>query len=233
MRTVAASSSWWSSSQPSNIPCSSTNTRRRISWCSDSSSGSRAGRHATCSPSWTAAKATPGWRNGETASSADIEDGELAAATRGLLAMPLVGGEGRAGATAGTPGVDLPRREAVERQVRSNLPVERLDVLRGRRYPVAHQAARHRPQWHDKGVHPGVDGPLAAVDRHLEVLAHPEDHVGGDLPPAEDLDRALPGPEVAGDAGAGLGRRHVGKNAGVEGLQVHAHRVHPLLLDLL
>src|SRR5438309_1770667 len=236
MRTVVGSPSWSSLSEPSKSPCSSTNTRRRISWCSDSSSGSRAARHATCRPSWTAAKASPGWRKGERASvpdSADIEDGELAATTRGLLAMLLEGGEGRAGATAGTPGVDLPRRETVDRQVRSDLPVDGLDVVRRRGELAAHQAARHRPQRDDEGVHPGVDGPLAAVDRHLEVLPHPEDHVRGDLAPAEDLDGALPGPEVAGNAGARLGRRHVGKDAGVERLQVHAHRVHPLLLDLL
>src|SRR2546425_7874510 len=107
--------------------------------------------------------------------------------------MPLVGGEGRAGATSGTSGMDLPRREAVDRQVRCNLAVERFDILRRRGDPVAHQAARYRPQWDDERVDPGVDGPLAAVDRHLEVLAHPEDHVRGDLPPAEDLDGALPG----------------------------------------
>src|SRR5437660_3459590 len=234
MRTVAGSSSWSSRSEPPKSPCSSTNTRRRISWCSDSSSGSRAARHATCRPSRTAAKASPGWRKGESASVAgltDIEDGKLAATTRGLLTMLLEGGQGRAGATAGTPGVDLPRREAVERQVRSDLPVDGLDVLRRRGELAAHQAARHRPQRDDEGVHPGVDGPLAAVDRHLEVLAHPEDHVGRDLAPAEDLDGALPGPEVAGDPGASLGRRHVGEDAGVEGLQVHAHGVHPLLLD--
>src|SRR5438876_930662 len=171
MRTVAGSSSWSSRSEPSKSPCSSTNTRRRISWCSESSSGSRAGRHATCRPSWTAAKASPGWRNGESArvaDLADIEDGELAATTRGLftmlLTMSFIGGEGRASATAGTAGVDLPRREAVDRQVRSDLPVDRLDVLRRRGDLVAHQAARHRPQRDDEGVHPGVDGPLAAVD---------------------------------------------------------------------
>src|SRR6266436_4195724 len=227
MRTVAPSSSWASRSEPSKSPCSSTNTRRRISWWSDSSSGSRPARHTTCRPSWTAAKASPGWRKGESGSVADlsdIEDRELAATTRGLLAMLLERGQGRARATARAPGVDLPRRQTVDRQVRSDLPVDRLDVLRRRGELAAHQAARHRPQRDDEGVHPGVDGALAAVDRHLEVLAHPEDHVRGDLTPAEDLDGALPGPEVAGDAGASLGRRHVGKDAGVEGLQVHTDR---------
>ena len=56
-----------------------------------------------------------------------------------------------------------------------------LDVVGRRGQAVRHEAAGHRPQRHDERVDADVDGPPAALDGQLGVLAHAEDHVGRDL----------------------------------------------------
>ena len=86
--------------------------------------------------------------------------------------------------------------EAALGQVRRHPAHDALDVVVRRRRPLPHQAAGHRPQRHDERVDADVDGPPAALDRQLRVLAHAEDHVGGDLPLAEARHRALPRAEV-------------------------------------
>src|SRR5205814_10471663 len=73
--------------------------------------------------------------------------------------------------------------------------------------------------------HAQVDGPPAALDGHLRILAHAEDHIGRHLPLAERPDRTLPRQEVTVDAGPRLGGCDPGEHRRIERFHVDAGRV--------
>jgi hypothetical protein len=101
--------------------------------------------------------------------------------------------------------------------------VDVLGVLPRRWYDAFHQAAGDRPDGDHEREHSDVDGPPATLDRELRILAHAQDHIGGDLTLAEACDGALPRTEVLVDPGASLRRSDVREHGGVERLDVDTY----------